>query len=96
MEDGRRWVQLDDRQELDSVVEAWLCSFKNSADPPEDNDPVWQAKNQECIQLYENAREQRLEDLMNKGQPLRGRSWEDSGPEFWEERIIPFIRHQML
>ena len=92
MEDGRRWVQLDDRQELDSVVEAWLCSFKNSADPPEDNDPVWQAKNQECIQLYENAREQRFEDLINKGQPVRGRIWEDPGPEFWEERIIPFYQ----
>ena len=83
---------MERKQELDNIVEAWLCSYKNSADPMEDEAPAWQAKNRECIQLYEKAREQRLEDLIIKGQPLSGKVWEDPGPEFWEEQIVPFYQ----
>ena len=49
------------------MAEDWLLSLAESSDPLEDEEPVWQAKNPECIQYFEKARKENWNKLREKG-----------------------------
>ena len=71
------------------MVQDWLGHLTNFK-PVENELPEWKPKNAECVQLFERARRGRLEDLERKGQRISSKDWENPGPRFWDNPIIPF------
>ena len=83
---------LDLRLELNIVAEDWLRSLSSSTDPPDDELPVWQPKNPQCIQAFERARKERLNDMKKKGLAISENDWENPGAKFWYEPTVPFCK----
>ena len=74
------------------MAEKWFQSLNDSLDPPvpsENETQTWKPKNLECNQLFEKARYEWLEQLRKNGRGINKKDWENPGPGFWSNPIVP-------
>ena len=66
-----------------------LEHYKLSCPQEEEPAPPWVPKNGQCIQLYEDSRRARLEDLRKRGLEISQEDWELPGEDFWKNSQVP-------
>ena len=66
-----------------------LSQYNLSRPQKEEPAPQWVPKNTQCIQLYEDSRRARLEDLNRRGLKIGQEDWELPGEDFWKNSLVP-------
>ena len=77
------------KREVVEKARQWLKQLTLSCPQKEDLAPLWVPKNTRCINLYDESRRARLEDLRKTKCKISKEDWELPGEDFWANNLVP-------